>query len=80
MDNPSCVKFFFGRFQPPHSGHFDIIERTIINNPSKCKIFIFISPKTSRIDIARGTYGAFEAEDRYPLTADERREIIEERQ
>ena len=76
MSRVNCVKFFFGRFQPPHSGHFDIIERTIANNSSKCKIFIFISPKTSRDDIARGTYGAYEAEDRYPLTASERREII----
>ena len=55
MNNPNCVNFFFGRFQPPHSGHFDIIERTIANNSSKCKIFIFISPKTSRDDINSGS-------------------------
>ena len=81
MSKTNCVKFFFGRFQPPHSGHFDIMERTIRNNSSRCKIFIFISPKTSRNDIERGTYGAYEAEDRYPLTADERQSInIEELQ
>ena len=76
MSKANCVKFFFGRFQPPHSGHFEIIERTIRDNSSKCKIFVFISPKTSHDDLERGTYGAYEAEDRYPLTADERQSII----
>ena len=77
MNNTNCVKFFFGRFQPPHSGHFDIIERTVRNNPKNCKIFVFISPKTSDDDLRRGTYGAYESEDRYPLTGQERQEIIE---
>ena len=76
MDSKGCVKFFFGRFQPPHSGHFDIIEKTVKNNSSKCKIFVFVSPKTSRDDLQRGTYGKYESEDRYPLTSDERRGII----
>ena len=77
MDNTNCVKFFFGRFQPPHSGHFDMIERTVQKNLSNCKIFVFISPKTSQDDLRRGTYGAYESEDRYPLTGQERQEVIE---
>jgi cytidyltransferase-like protein len=76
MAQYDCVKFFFGRFQPPHTGHFNIIEQTARDFPN-CRIFVFVSPKTSQDDLKRGTYGAYEAEDRYPLTAHERMTIIE---
>jgi cytidyltransferase-like protein len=76
MAQYDCVKFFFGRFQPPHTGHFNIIEQTARHFPN-CSIFVFVSPKTSQDDLKRGTYGAYEAEDRYPLTAHERVAIIE---
>lgn len=71
-----CAKFFFGRFQPPHSGHFNIIQQTANENVELCKIFVFISPKTSRDDINKNTYGQYESEDRYPLTVDARADII----
>ena len=50
MAQYDCVKFFFGRFQPPHIGHFNIIEQTAQNFPN-CRIFVFVSPKTSQDDL-----------------------------
>jgi nicotinic acid mononucleotide adenylyltransferase len=76
MEQYNCAKFFFGRFQPPHSGHFNIIRQTVNENRNSCKIFIFVSPKTSRDDINKNTYGQYESEDRYPLTVDARADII----
>lgn len=76
MSHYNCAKYFFGRFQPPHIGHFGIIERTARDNPENCKIFVFVSPKSSRPDIARKSYGQSGVDDRYPLTVDARADIL----
>ena len=62
-DRPKCAKLLFGRFQPPHAGHFDMIEQAAAPG---CATFVFVSPRTSRDDATRG---AFADEDRYPFTA-----------
>ena len=77
MSKTNCVKFFFGRFQPPHMGHFRIIKEAVEDNPNNCAIYVFISPKKSIDDIQRGTYGVYEEEDRYPLTPSVRLNIMQ---